>query len=295
MKRAFVWLLTMMPGLISPAFSKDAKLLIGGSGNPYIYIIDKSTGEVEWKYELGRGEECNSVAMTEDGNILLSYRKGARLIDKDKEIIWDFPAAEGTEIQMAGIIPGGFVIGRCGFPATIFELNHDGTVRDSITVDMKQWGEMTLHGQFRQFIRTDQGHYIIPVHRNSRLIEVGHDGSVMKDFGLDKARPFSVIVMSSGNYLVPCGDSHYIVEMDRDTGEVVHKIDKIDGVMLQFMAQIVRLDNGNLLICNWGGHSGSASGTEPQLIEVDGDWNVVWKLDQFDKTGNVSAVYVIED
>lgn len=292
----FLVMLSIMSGLAGPAFSKSTKLLIGGSGNPRIYIVDKADGSVEWSHEIGKGGECNSLAVTKGGDILYSYRKGARLVTRDGRTVWDFKAPAGTEIQMAGVLPGGrFVVGRCGFPAVIFELDKKGRVRDSIVVDIEQWGKITQHGQFRQFIRNDKGNYILPVHAASRLVEIGRDGTVLKDFGLGKARPFSVTELPSGNYIVPCGDSHYIVELDGKTGEVVRKIDKIEGVNLQFMAQVVCLENGNLLICNWGGHSGKASGTEPQLIEIDAAGNVVWKLDQFATTGNVSAVHVFED
>lgn len=48
------------------------KILVAGSGNPFILLVDKQTGKVEWKHSLEKGEECNTVALTKDGNVLYS-------------------------------------------------------------------------------------------------------------------------------------------------------------------------------------------------------------------------------
>lgn len=41
------------------------KLLVAGSGNPNILLLDKQTGKVEWQHALEKGEECNAVALTQ--------------------------------------------------------------------------------------------------------------------------------------------------------------------------------------------------------------------------------------
>ncbi|MCC8154997.1 MAG: hypothetical protein LIP01_12860 [Tannerellaceae bacterium] len=80
------------------------KIAVAGSGNPFIHIIDKNTGQVEWIHPLNEGEECNSVAITREGHILYSYSKGARLITRDHAIIWDIKGGEGSEVQSASIL-----------------------------------------------------------------------------------------------------------------------------------------------------------------------------------------------
>ena len=60
--------------------SAQEKLVLAGSGNPAVMIVDKQSGTVEWKHALEKGEECNTVAVTRQGNILYSYKKGAKLI-----------------------------------------------------------------------------------------------------------------------------------------------------------------------------------------------------------------------
>lgn len=81
--------------------SAQEKLVLAGSGNPAVMIVDKQSGAVEWKHALEKGEECNTVAVTRQGNILYSYKKGAKLIGTDHRVIWDYkaPGRNGTSIS----------------------------------------------------------------------------------------------------------------------------------------------------------------------------------------------------
>ena len=66
------------------------KLLVAGSGNPNILLLDKQTGKVEWQHALEKGEECNAVALTKKGEILYSYKRGAKLVTWDHQVVWDY-------------------------------------------------------------------------------------------------------------------------------------------------------------------------------------------------------------
>ena len=55
------------------------KILVAGSGNPFVQLVDKQTGKVEWQHALEKGEECNTVALTNEGNVLYSYKRGAKV------------------------------------------------------------------------------------------------------------------------------------------------------------------------------------------------------------------------
>lgn len=79
--------------------SAQEKLVLAGSGNPAVMIVDKQSGTVEWKHALEKGEECNTVAVTRQGNILYSYKKGAKLIGTDHRVIWDYKAPEGRNFN----------------------------------------------------------------------------------------------------------------------------------------------------------------------------------------------------
>lgn len=80
---------------------KTEKLLLGGSGWNKIVIIDKNTKQVEWEHPLEKGWECNSAVATPDGNILFAYARGAKLIDRNHQEIWNIAAPDTCEMQTA--------------------------------------------------------------------------------------------------------------------------------------------------------------------------------------------------
>ena len=103
------------------------KLLVAGSGNPDILLVDKQTGKVEWKHALEKGEECNTVALTRKGEVLYSYKRGAKLVTWDHQVVWDYQTPDKTELQSATLLRnGGVLLGICGNPARFIELDKNG-------------------------------------------------------------------------------------------------------------------------------------------------------------------------
>ena len=59
------------------------KLLVSGCGWKQVAILDKKTGEIEWSHPLNKGEDCNDVEITREGNILYAYT--SRIIELDPQ------------------------------------------------------------------------------------------------------------------------------------------------------------------------------------------------------------------
>ena len=145
------------------------RLLLGGSGWEKIVIIDKETKEIEWEHPLQKGWECNSVAATPDGNILFSYSRGAMLIDRNHEEIWNIAAPEGCEMQTARALPdGNYLLAWCGSPATVLEVSPKGEVLSKTTFDT---GIEVPHMQFRQVNKNGRGNYMIPLFATSEVFK----------------------------------------------------------------------------------------------------------------------------
>lgn len=124
------------------------KLLVAGSGNPDILLVDKQTGKVEWKHALEKGEECNTVSLTRKGEVLYSYKRGAKLITWDHQVIWDYQTPDKTELQSATLLRnGGVLLGICGNPARFIELDKKGKKVNEILLDLDV---EKPHSQFRQ-------------------------------------------------------------------------------------------------------------------------------------------------
>lgn len=273
---------------------KPQRLLLGGSGWNKIAIINKETKQIEWEHPMEEGWECNSVAAARDGNILFSYSKGAKLINRDHAEIWNIPVPEGCEMQTASVLPNGnFLLAWCGVPASILEVDPKGKILSKVDVET---GIEQAHAQFRQVNKNKKGNYMLPLFATSEIREISPAGELLKTVKVE-GNPFCVAPLDNGNYLVSCGDAHAYLELNYETGEVVRKINAndIEGAPLFFVAQLLPTHHNGTYICNWQGHSGKAAeGKFPQLIEVDGVGRMIWSLNDNATFGMISSVCPID-
>lgn len=270
------------------------KILVAGSGNSRILLIDKQTGKVEWQHALEKGEECNSVALTRQGNVLYSYKKGAKVVTWNHRVVWDYRVPQQSELQSATLLRNGRVLlGICGNPARFIEVDKKGRKMNETTLPL---GIEKPHSQFRQVFGLRNGNYLVPVMAKQKIMEVSRKGKVEAEYKID-GRAFSSLELPDGNLLLPCGDGHYYLIVERGTGKELKRVtsEDIDGASLWFVAQVLALENKNLLICNWGGHTKGAVVNEPQLIEVDKNGRVVWALNNKREIGNISAACYLKD
>lgn len=270
------------------------KLLVAGSGNPYVLLVDKHTGKVEWKHALEKGEECNTVALTRKGEVLYSYKRGAKLVTWDHQVVWDYQTPDKTELQSATLLRnGGVLLGICGNPARFIELDKNGKKVNEVLLDLDI---EKPHSQFRQVFQLRNKNYLIPVMAKQKILEVTRKGKVVAEHQIG-GKAFSSLELKDGNLLLPCGDGHYYMVIDRRTGKELKRVtaNDIPGVSLLFVGQIAQLENQNLLICNWYGHTKDVTVDEPQLIEVDKDGKEVWRLHDKKNVGKISAVCYLKD
>ncbi|MDR1525784.1 MAG: hypothetical protein LBS79_11115 [Tannerella sp.] len=266
---------------------KKEKLAIAGSGWQEIAIIDKSSGLVEWKHPLDDGDECNDIEVTPGGHVLFAYLKGAKLINRNHEVIWDYRAGEDEEIHTATRLKdGSFMIAVCGDPARIVELNGDGRQTKEITFPTLIFN---THRQFRQVTKKDDGMYLVPLIGKRKIIQLTPEGDFKGSIftGHDL---FSVKALGNGNLLVSCGSDNMFLEINpanqRDSTFI---IDRVQGASLRYVAEIFLYQNGNRLIANSSMYSDDKS--SPLLIETDENNDVVWTLPFNREIKNITAVH----
>ncbi|WP_298061648.1 hypothetical protein [uncultured Rikenella sp.] len=267
-----------------PAAPQD-KILIAGSFWDTIAVVNRSAGDaIEWKYGLPKGSECNSVEIVPGtGDVLLSYRRGARVVRRDSTngggtIVWDYTdVADTAELQTATRLPdGGYLLAICGTPARIVELDSTGlNVRREVRYDL---GIQPAHAQFRRVAKSRNGNYLIPIISNGKVLEIKDDSTLVMEYNVGGS-PFSVQELANGNLFVALGDGHCSIEIERAGGNLVQRIDSISGVPMHFIAQSERLNNGHTLISNWQGHLPAKRQTAAQLVEIDSAGLVVWAYD----------------
>lgn len=274
------------------SLSAQQKLLVCGSGWNRVAIVDKNTAEIEWSYEVPEGSECNSVQQTGDGNILFSYKKGARLITKSKEIVWDFKVEKGDEVQSVTQLPdGNYFLAVCAQPSRFITLNAKGELISEQNYDLNV---SKNHAQFRQVTPTTDETLIIPVLGKSKVIEIDKNSNLLREIEI-KGNLFSVKVLPNKKWLVSCGDAHQFVIVDQKKGKIVKSYtdDVVKGCSLNFVAEIQFLPNNNFLIANWNGHAKDK--TQPKIVEVDKKGKVVWTLPHNDEIRNVSSVALVKE
>ena len=273
---------------------KSQKLLLGGSGWNKIVIIDKNTKQIEWEHPLEKGWECNSVAATPDGNILFSYARGAKVINREHKEIWNIAAPDTCEMQTARVLPNGnYLLAWVGHPSVIMEVNPKG---DILSQTEYETGIETPHAQFRQVNKNAHGNYLMPLFATSDVREISPAGELVKTTKLE-GTPFSTYALNNGNYWVACGDGHSLMEVNLDKGEVVRRYGENDikGARLFFVAQLIPSYGDGLYVCNWQGHDKHATeANSPQLFEIDGMGRVVWSINDNETFGMISCVSPIE-
>ncbi|QZE12763.1 hypothetical protein K4L44_09185 [Halosquirtibacter laminarini] len=273
--------------------NKNREIMIAGSGWNKIVRYDLDDQRIVWSHQLERGQECNEVSLTPNGDVLYSYRRGAKIVGKDHRTLWNYDAPDGTELQSASItIDGNILLGQCGSPAEIFEYDRAGHLLKKITFDT---GVKNPHGQLRRVRKTERGTYLVPIFGRGEVWELNDSGDVLKKVKVGGV-PFSAIEMAEDHWMVSCGDGHYLLEINPLTNEVIRKIerDDIHNIPLRFVAESVRLSSGNTLICNWGGHERGKKRVS-SLMEITPEKEVVWSIELSDSLGMVSSVFPVWD
>ncbi|MDR0743020.1 MAG: hypothetical protein LBF05_01500 [Tannerella sp.] len=267
---------------------KKEKLAIAGSGWQEIAIIDKASGNIEWKYQLEKEDECNDVEVTPEGHVLFAYSKGARLINRNHEIIWDYKAKDNEEIHTATRLKeGGYMLAVCGEPARIVELDENGKEAKEIPFRTIIFD---THKQFRQVAKTDDGLYLIPLIEKRKILQISPEGrnkgSVYVGYDL-----FSVKPLENKNMLVSCGRDGKLIEIDpaKQHADSTIVTNRIKGASLLYVGEIFLYKNGNKLIANSNMYSDDKS--QPLLLEIDPDNEVIWSLPFNREIKNITTVY----
>jgi hypothetical protein len=264
------------------------EFLAGGSGWKEI-VKANTNGEIVWRHSIGNGSECNSVAQLKDGNIIYSYKKGAKVVDENHKVIWEYNAPQGTELQSASETKeGNYLLGQCGNPTKIFEFTPKGKLAVEVSFDT---GIKNPHAQTRKVSKTNKGTYLVPLFATRSVREYNKQGELVNEVKIG-GNPFCAKELKNGNWLVGCGDAHRLIEINPQTKEIVWEVKQNDikGARLAFVAELIPLDNGNVIVCNWTGHDKNGAKT-PKLFEINRDKQLIWKLEEKSEFGKISTAF----
>ncbi|MDR3267691.1 MAG: hypothetical protein LBT83_01305 [Tannerella sp.] len=285
MKKQFIYLTLL---LVCCSCAKKEKLLIGGAGWQQIAIVDKASGTIEWSHPLAPEEECNDVEMTPRGEILYAGKQAAKLITRKHETVWSYEAGESEAIYTATRLESGnYLLAIAGYPARIVELDTQGEPVKEVTFHA---AAMDRSRQFRHILKTPENTYVVPLMDKHKVSELDENGHTLRTTYCGGS-PFSVKLIDDGNWLVSGGDARFLAEVNPRTRSILKTVtsENLNWSSLLCVGELIRYKNGNTLIANWNGNSEDKS--QPHLLEIDADGQVVWRLPFHPEIIRVSTVY----
>lgn len=258
-----------------------------------VYLI--RGGRVVWSHAmpnrdaLDRFQEFSDIHLLSNGNLLFARKTGATEITPDKEVVWNYECPPGTECHTAQPIgPDKVFLCINGAPAVARLVNkRSGKIEMEHALQSKplppdprhQGG--AIHGQFRHIRMTRAGTYLLAHPDLNKVAE--YDREWREIWSVPAPSAWTAVRLPDGNTLIG-GNQHGYVREVNPAGETVWEVlkDDLPDIPLYSVQEVVRLANGNTVICNWGGTIRREDWDKVvQYVEVTPDKRVVWALHQW--------------
>ena len=227
--------------------------------------------------------------MNKRGEILYAYKQGAKLIKRSGEVVWDYKVGENEAVYSASVIESGnYMIAIAGKPlARIVELNGKNEVLKEVRFNTTTFD---VSRQFRQVLKTPQNTYLVPLTFKRKISEISEEGRYLKSV-LCNGAPNAVKIAANGNWVVSCGSIHSFSEIDPQTKKIVKTIEttNLNWGSLLYVSELVCYPNGNTLVSNSSMESDDKS--QPMLLEIDPDGQVVWRMPFNPGITNITTVH----
>ncbi len=243
-----------------------------------MYIV--RSGKVVWEFRgpTGKGEISDAVLLS-SGNVLFAHQHGVTLIDRDKKVLWNYDAPDGTEIHTAQPIGTDHVLYvQNGDPAKVVVVNIvTGKTEREFAVPVGN--PKSVHGHFRHARLTDAGTLLLAHMDMGKVVEYDSTGKAVWSY-TPGAATWSAERLKNGNTLIAGAK---LVREVNSAGATVWEFSPADvpDYLFNSMQIAKRLPNGNTLVNTWFNQwNGPADpATAPvQALEVTPDKRIVWAL-----------------
>ena len=251
-----------------------------------MYVV--KNGKVVWHYSIplrtlsGSIQEFDDVTMLSNGNIVFACMSGAGIITPEKNIIWQYTCAPGTETHSCQPIGKDSVLLVVnGNPAKVLIVN---TASNKILKEIIIPTTSTnTHVQFRHVRISQSGTLIIPLMGENRVAEFTLEGNEI--WSVTAAAPWSAIRLHDGNTLISGNQNCYTREVN-NSGETIWEVTQKDVPFKLYNNQTAnRLANGNTVISNWftGEKNKEELSSSVQVFEITRGKKIVWALSSWKK------------
>lgn len=229
-------------------------------------------GTIKWEYACNHPQDCWALP---NGNFLFCHTHGAIELTPEKKIVWEYKAAEKTEIHACQPLANGNVLVVENGLCRLLELDRNAKIAKEIKLTPPP-AKISVHDQFRGVRKTAAGHYLVCRKGEHQIEELDGDGKSLRLIPVP-GDVHEALLLPDGHLLVTCGDGHKVVELDASL-QTVWELNENDvpGNPLRLMAGAQRLPNGNTIFCNYLGHG--HLGEQPVFFEITRDKKVVWEF-----------------
>ena len=260
-------------------------------------------GKVVWQYSIplktatGAVQEFDDATLLSNGNIVYACMSGAGIITPEKNIIWQYTCAPGTETHSCQPIGKDSVLmvlnGKVG-KVLIFN-TATNTLLKEIIIPTTGTGS---HYQFRH-VRITPGRKSIMVGllTEKKVVEFDFEGKEL--WSVNASSAWSAIRLHNGNTLISGDGEGYTREVNAK-GETVWEFTKADAPFKIGNTQTAnRLANGNTVICSWiaGNNKTEEWAGTVQVFEVTRDKKIVWALSSWKNPdlGPSTSIQILDD
>jgi hypothetical protein len=241
-------------------------------------------GKVVWQYSIplktatGAVQEFDDATLLSNGNIVYACMSGAGIITPDKNIIWQYTCAPGTETHSCQPIGKDSVLmvlnGTVG-KVLIFN-TATNTLLKEIIIPTAGTGS---HYQFRHVrITPGKKSIIVGLLNEKKVVEFDLGGKEL--WSVNASSAWSAIRLHNGNTLISGDGEGYTREVN-PKGEVVWEFTRADAPFKIGNTQTAnRLANGNTVISSWiaGNNKTEEWIGTVQVFEVTPEKKIVWAL-----------------
>src|SRR5437899_136625 len=141
--KTFFALLTVLALSVQAADAPASRSFLCCDHNGGTVSIVAADGTIEWRVEAPAPQDCWRLP---DGNILFCHRNGAKIVTKDKKVVWEYKAPPKTECHACQPLPAGHVmVVECG-TSRICEVDEKGEIAHEIVLHTTT---KAVHEQFR--------------------------------------------------------------------------------------------------------------------------------------------------
>jgi len=210
-------------------------------------------GKVVWQYSIplrtatGGIQEFDDATLLSNGNIVYACMSGAGIITPEKNIIWQYFCAPGTETHSCQPIGKDSVLMVLNGPVgkvLIFNTETNKLLKEIVIPT----ASTSPHGQFRHVRWTKNKTIIAGLFAEEKVVEFDLDGKEV--WSVNASSAWSAIRLHNGNTLISGDGKGYTREVN-PKGETVWEYTREDAPFVIGDTQSAnRLANGNTVICN---------------------------------------------